>query len=64
MFYSSFTFKLPVKQHLSDVSFLKPGKTMLISPEKNSIIYHVIALSYRTIYPENITQFLTFYRTL
>ena len=35
MFYYSFTFKLPIKQHLSDFSPLKPGKTMLInSPEK------------------------------
>ena len=34
MFYYSFTFQLPVKQHQSDFSPLKPGKTMLISPEK------------------------------
>ena len=54
MFYYSFTFKLPIKQHLSDFSPLKPGKTMLInSPEKNRIIYCVIVLCYGTIYPEN-----------
>ena len=37
---------------------------MLVSPEKNRIIYHVIVLSYCTIYPENIAQFLIFYHTL
>ena len=34
MFFVLFTFKLPVKQHLSDFSPSKPGKTMLMSPEK------------------------------
>ena len=36
---------------------------MLISPEKITI-YLAIVLSYRTIYPENIAQFLLFYGTL
>ena len=34
MLYYSFTFKLSVKQHESDFIPWKPGKTMLISPEK------------------------------
>ena len=33
-FVYSLPFKLPVKQHSSDFSPLKPGKTMLISPER------------------------------
>ena len=57
MFYHSFTFKLPVKQHLSDFSALNPGKTMLIS-----IIYRIIVLSYHTIYPENIAFFIAPYQ--
>ena len=40
MFYYSFTFKLPGKQHLSDFSPLKPGKTMLINPEKMHNLSH------------------------
>ena len=52
MFYYSFTFILPVKQHKSGFSPFRP--------EKISIIYRIIVLPYRTIYPENIAQFFYF----
>ena len=63
MFYYSFTFTLPVKQH--QMLFLlwnlvKQRKLAL----KNCIIYRIIVLSYHTIYPKNIAQFLIFYHTL
>ena len=58
MFYYSFTFKLPVKQHWSDFSPLKPGKTMLISPEKlHNSLHNSPILSH------NFWFFLTPYQT-
>ena len=42
MFYYSFTLKLPVKQHLSDFSPLKSGKTMLISPRLQNSPYFCV----------------------
>ena len=63
MFYYSFTFTLPVKQHYMVFLLWNLVKQCKLAP-KNRIIYRIIVLSYRTIYLENIAQFLIFYFTL
>ena len=66
IFFLNRCFIIPLHSNclLSGFSSLKPGKTMKISPKKNHVIYCIIVLSYHGIYPENIAQFLIFYRTL
>ena len=47
------------------LSFASPtGDGTAILKSHIKLIYHIIVLSYRTIYPEITAQFLIFYRTL